>query len=161
MVVAIARSLCGDAEIRSDLEQEGRIAVLLAHRSYEPDRGTSFGQHAYAKIRLSMIDYLRDSVPHVKTPRGDGEPLKVESHGLAGTALVEQADRDSVEQVDQYDQLRDMLSRLPANERDAVQAIHVEGVTLRAAAVRFGCSHVVVKKRADRALKKMRAWATE
>jgi RNA polymerase sigma factor for flagellar operon FliA len=44
---------------RDDLTSAGMTALVLAARSYQPDRGTPFGRFAAARIRGALLDELR------------------------------------------------------------------------------------------------------
>lgn len=57
----------GNPELRKDLRQEGRIAALLAIRTWDP-AVAELSTHAYKRIKGTMQRYLRDKAGPIRRP---------------------------------------------------------------------------------------------
>jgi RNA polymerase sigma factor for flagellar operon FliA len=59
LVEDVARSLKLKADLR-DLVQDGMKGILQAEQRYDAERGISFGQFAYYRIRGAILDGQRE-----------------------------------------------------------------------------------------------------
>lgn len=57
-----------DMDLRKDLIQEGRIAMLIAYDNYDESRGIPFMKYAGGCIRDSMMRFLTDNSRTIRLP---------------------------------------------------------------------------------------------
>ena len=63
MVRSIANSAAKTAVCtKEDLEQEGRLAIIRALRTYEPDKGASLTTWMYSNIRSAILQYQKENL---------------------------------------------------------------------------------------------------
>lgn len=136
--LAVARQFLSDAALAEDAVQEAFLRVVRKRRQYEPSR--PFAGWFYAILRNVCRDMLR-------------------RRGRQSRLLAEAAERTeswvAQPQTARVDML-DLLATLPEDAR-AVLLLHiVEGLAFRDVAAALGISEEAAKKRAQRALRKLR-----
>ena len=126
----------GDPSSVEDVVQNVLLSVHRARHTYDPAR--PFGPWCRAIARNAVTDALR-----ARTRRGRHElPLQDPDQVEAPPLL----DRDrSISPL-----LFDALAALPAKQREAVELLHVEELSVAEAAVRAGISPGALKVRAHR-----------
>lgn len=158
----------------SDCVQEARLALLVAAAGFDPSRGVRFATYAYHVIlaRLRRAAYEQGGVVRVpacherKPPRCAGTVRALQA--ALGTAqpvplLLVSRQHQPDEQVAQADEaawrrrrLRQLLRRLPTEERAAIRLTVLDGLTCRAAADLLEVSHETVRKRRRQGLARLR-----
>jgi RNA polymerase sigma-70 factor (ECF subfamily) len=126
-----------DAE---DLVQETLIAVHTRRATY--DRNQPFTAWVYAIARYKLIDALRRSRSHLRTPIEDAHALFVEP---AAEAAV--AGRD----------LERVLEGLPVRTQALIRDVKIVGLSTREAAAKHAMSESAVKVAVHRGLKALGA----
>jgi RNA polymerase sigma-70 factor (ECF subfamily) len=131
-----------DAE---DVVQNALIAIHRGRHTYRPER--PFGPWLNTVVRHCVIDWYRErgrrlgrEVP-VEDPELFAEPTGGEEPGSQELAAP----------------LAEALEALPAKQREAVELIHVHGLTVAEAAVRAGVTPGALKVRAHRGYRALRA----
>ncbi len=124
-----------------DLLQEALLAIHTRRDTYDP--AALFTPWAYAIARYKLIDYLRRTNPS----RTD---VPIEDAG----ELTAQANHDEVESSIDVKQL---LARLPAKMRRAIQDVKLDGLSIAEAAHRSGMTESAVKVSIHRGLKALSA----
>lgn len=136
-----------DATLAEDVVQNALLNLHRARRSYRPER--SFGPWLRAIVRNAVIDALRE------TGRRRERERIVDSFDALPQAQVA-PDVDSGERP-LSPRLRSALDKLPASQRQAVELVHFEGLSVAAAAARAGVTAGALKVRAHRGTRALRA----
>jgi len=131
-----------DAE---DVVQNALIAIHRGRRTYRPER--PFGPWMRTIVRHCIVDWFRE-----RGRRGSRE-LAVESPELFA-APVEAADPEASRLSAP---LAEALQALPAKQREAVELIHLQGLSVAEASLRAGVSPGALKVRAHRGYRALRA----
>jgi RNA polymerase sigma-70 factor (ECF subfamily) len=133
------RRLANAAADAEDLVQETLIAVHSRRSSY--DRSQPFTAWAYAMASYKFVDYLRKRRVRAAVPIDETEDLFAadESERAAASRDVEQ-----------------LLSDLPASQREAIRLTKIEGLSINEAARRTGQSEAATKVGIHRGLKRLR-----
>jgi RNA polymerase sigma-70 factor, ECF subfamily len=125
-----------DAE---DLVQETLIALHTKRDTFDPSYPVTAWAYAIARYRL---------IDHWRRKKVRGEQVSVDEIDLLSVPAQDEAS----------DAKRDvwrLLERLPQKQRDAIQLVKIDGVSVRDAAVRLGLSESDVKVSAHRGLKSL------
>lgn len=122
--------------------QTGRIALWQAWNRFDQEKG-NFTPFAFRSIRGAMLDELK------KESRFEEFIIQMEEGALEFIP-------DGVA-YDWSDRLADALARLSFNERELIQWLFIEGLTLAECAAQIGITVAGVKKRRERMLVKLRA----
>lgn len=109
-----------------DVYQELAIAALQAIDSFDAQRCDSVKVHIWAKLQYTILDMKRQYKPHGLTPQGSSSCPSVWSLDLLGEDSVSSA-LDGQEDQEQEKRLRQTLSRLDPQERQAV-ILYLKGV---------------------------------
>ena len=163
-----------------DLRQVGLLGLIKASRSYRPQTNIPFEVYARPHVRGEILHYLRDGVALVRLPRrveeealrlsrrdmgpvGPREQMILEQYRSKGSwqqldNIVEPGGGDQMTNLDQretHERVRTTLDSLPRQERQAIEATVLEGLSLRAAGRRFKVSAMTVQRRLKRGLGRM------
>lgn len=134
---AFARSLCGDASQADDLAQEAMLKAWKARESYQP--GTNMKAWCFTILRNLFYSEKRRSWRR--------QPLDPE---VAEATLVANDNPDgSLELL----ALRNALSRLPDDQREALILVGAGGLAYDEVAEICGCAVGTIKSRVSRARK--------
>ncbi len=135
-----SRRLGGDRSYAEDLVQETLIAVHTRRESYDPSK--PFTSWAFSMARYKLIDEFRRRRLRVTVPVEDVEDLFAEDDYEAASAAVD---------------LERLMADLPQQQREAIQQIKVEGLSVAEAAKRSGLSPSNVKISVHRGMKSLLA----
>ncbi len=136
------RRRVGDASAAEDLVQDVMLSIHRARHTYRPER--AFGPWWRTVARNATIDYYR------RRGRRVTRELPLDGIDIA-------ADDDGVDRDDSLSPaLRAALDALPANQREAVEWIHVQGLSVAEAAGRAGVTPGALKVRAHRGYRALR-----
>lgn len=140
----VARRVLEPAE-REDIVQNVLISLHRARHTYRSER--PFVPWLRAVVRNASIDWLRARGRRSRQElRGDVE------------ALAEPAYQPPLPCEDALSpELEGALASLPASQREAVELLHVEGLSVAEAAERVGVSPGALKVRAHRGYRALRA----
>lgn len=136
-----------------DLEQEGRLALLYAARSFRPEGGASFSTYVRVCVRHRMISAARRVRWFTTLFPEEWEALEHER--LTFVSLAEGQAADPVERLVNRDEERRLTSRLQrvlTSLEYQVLQLHLEGYTYEETAARLG----VAVKTVDNALQRVR-----
>ena len=131
-----ARRLAGPSADLEDLLQETLLAIHLKRDSYDPAQ--PFTPWAYAMARYKLLDHFRRTGARRTVPMEEAGVLFAEETVEAGAIRTD---------------LSRLLGRLPDRQRRLVVDVRLEGLSLREAADRSGCSLSAAKVNLHRALK--------
>jgi RNA polymerase sigma-70 factor (ECF subfamily) len=136
------RSRLADAAAAEDVVQNTLLSIHRARHTYRPER--PFGPWWRAIARNAVIDLLRER------GRRAGE-VDLEGLELSTGSNLPDLDRDRISPA-----LERALAALPPNQRQAVQLLHLEGLSVAEAAARVGISPGALKVRAHRGYRALR-----
>jgi RNA polymerase sigma-70 factor (ECF subfamily) len=133
-----ARNLLGQSSAAEDAVQEAFVRVVGARKSFDPAR--SFAPWFYSILRHVCVDLQRKEGRRSKQLE----------------ALAEQA-RDEAQAPPSDGRAAAMLQSLPPPDQEVLALRLVHGMPFHEIAAHLGCSVETAKKRAQRALKRLRA----
>lgn len=139
----VARRL-RDPAAQEDVVQNVFVSLHRARHTYRPRR--PFGPWFHAIVRHAVIDWLR---AHARRSRRE---LSLEAEGVAEPSLQPSLPGDDALSPE----LARALDGLPPPQREAVELIHLEGLSVAEAAVRAGVSRGALKVRAHRGYRALR-----
>ena len=131
-----------DAAAQEDIVQNALVSIHRARHTYRADR--PFTPWFNTVVRNATIDWARMRSRQI--PR----ELPLEQEGVAESAA---ADADDALSPD----LEQALSALPPAQRQAVEMIHLEGLSVSDAAARAGVTKGALKVRAHRGYQALRS----
>ncbi len=134
-----------DSTASEDVVQNVLISLHRARHTYRPERPFSPWVHAIA--RNALIDFARQRTRRTK------RETSLDADHVAEPAVA--AVEPRAEQLPQA--LEDALAALPNSQREAVELIHLEGLSVAEAAERAGVTKSALKVRAHRGYRAMRA----
>ena len=138
----------GDQTDREDIVQNVFISLHRARHTYRSE--SAFGPWLRAVVRNASIDWLRSR----------GRRLRHEV-GRDMETLIEPSCEAPMPGDDALSPEMDTaLASLPESQREAVELIHVEGLSVADAAARVGVSSGALKLRAHRGYRALRALLT-
>jgi RNA polymerase sigma-70 factor (ECF subfamily) len=140
----LVRRRLGDASAGDDVVQNVFLAIHRARHTYRPER--PFGPWLHAVIRNAVIDSAR-----ARSRRAQRE-TSLEAQGVPEPA----AEPDLLADRPLSLELVRALEVLPEPQRQAVELIHVEGLTVAEAASWAGVSISALKVRAHRGYRALR-----
>lgn len=134
----------GDAAAREDIVQNALVSIHRARHTYRAER--PFTPWFHAIVRNAIVDWSRSRA------RLSRREVSLGIEGVPGPA---------VEPAEPFanalsPELAQPLANLPPAQREAVELIHVEGLTAAEAAVRVGVSAGALKVRAHRGYQALR-----
>jgi RNA polymerase sigma-70 factor (ECF subfamily) len=130
-----------DAE---DVVQNALIAIHRGRHTYRPDR--PFGPWMRTVVRHCIIDWYRERGRRAK------REVMVESLELFADPTEDEGPRSQ----ELAAPLQAALQALPAKQREAVELIHVHGLSVAEAAIRAGVTPGALKVRAHRGYRALR-----
>ena len=162
---------------RDDLLQVGCLGLIQASHRYDAERGTPFSSFAKPHIRGAILHFVRDRGGLIRIPRGVQEraiqALRQTDGGMnAVDALIVghcrskhhwvefNDDLDKPEDLislneETWRQVRAMFETIETQEREALQMVVIEGMSLRSTAKQLGVSAMTVQRRVKRGLKSL------
>jgi RNA polymerase sigma-70 factor (ECF subfamily) len=138
----VARSVA-DRAAQEDVVQNALVSLHRARHTYRPER--PFGAWFHAIVRNAVIDWARARGRRLRREvplDGDGAPEPSVDPASGAETLSPQLER--------------ALAALPAAQREAVELIHLEGLSVAEAAARAGVSRAALKVRAHRGYRALR-----
>ena len=148
MLRGIVRAKVWDHDSAEDVVQNILLSIHRARHTYRPER--PFLPWLRAVARNAVLDHLRD-----RTRRRGREDLLPEAE-LAAPAEELPMLREALSP-----ELSEALGALPPAQRQAVELLQVQGLTVVEAAARAGVSPGALKVRAHRGYRAMRARLAE
>lgn len=135
-----------DVAAREDIVQNALVSLHRARHTYRPER--PFLPWFHAILRNAIVDWAR------ARGRIAGRELALDLETLASVPLEAP---HAPESNDLTPDLEQALARLPAAQRQAVELIHVEELSVAEAASRAGVTPGALKVRAHRGYRALRA----
>ncbi len=135
--VGVARQILSDHNLAEDAVQETFLRVIRKRHQYKP--GSPFSSWFYAIVRNVCTDMLRKRAREKKR---------------ISEAVLE---REPVNQQGDMSKISELLSVLSRDDRDVLVLRIVHGLGFRDVGAALGISEEAAKKRAQRALKRLRA----
>ena len=139
-----ARALCATAEQAEDVTQEAFLSLWRVSRGFDPRRG-AFAGWMSAIVRNRVTDMWRRAAARPAEVAFPDEP-----------ALAGAASDDDVRRPLQRAVLRELLSGLPREQRDAIFLAYFEDLTAEQIASRVGVPLGTAKSRTRLGLAKLR-----
>jgi len=130
---------------REDIVQNVLIGLHRARHTYRSER--PFGPWLRAVVRNAVVDWLRahGRRSHYERPGGIGDLPEPSSEApLPGEETLSP-------------ELEGALASLPASQREAVELLHLDGLSVAEASTRAGVSPGALKVRAHRGYRALRA----
>jgi RNA polymerase sigma-70 factor (ECF subfamily) len=134
-----------DAAAQEDVVQNIFLSLHRARHTYRPER--PFSPWLYAIARNAITDHTRSRM------RRQSRERSLEDDGVAEPAV--QAPELAAGELPE--ELRHALDSLPPKQREAVELVQVQGLSVAEAALQAGVSSGALKLRAHRGYKAMRA----
>jgi RNA polymerase sigma-70 factor (ECF subfamily) len=134
-----------DATLMEDVVQNVFLSMHRARHTYRPER--PFSPWLYAITRNAISDHVR------ARGRRMAREISLEEEGVAEPAV----EPTGLEDRRLSPELERALAALPPKQREAVELIHVEGLSVAEAALRAGVSSGALKVRAHRGYRALRA----
>jgi RNA polymerase sigma-70 factor (ECF subfamily) len=143
-VRGLVRRRLFDPNAVEDVVQNVFISLHRARQTYRPER--PFSPWLGAIARNAAVDFMRE-----RQRRGRRE-ISLELDGVPEPSIEAAAPREH--ELDP--RLRTALERIPAAQREAVELIHLAGLSVAEAADRVGISKSALKVRAHRGYRALR-----
>jgi RNA polymerase sigma-70 factor (ECF subfamily) len=154
----VSRRGVGSNEVE-DVVQEVLLLIHRARHTWRPDR--SFDPWMWAIARNASTDALRrqgrERSRRDPLPDEFGEELR--ATGVAGTTLADPEQQLAARDLEP--QLEEALGTLPAAQRQAMELLYVEQLSVAEAAERAGVTMTALKVRAHRGSRALRAVLTK
>jgi len=147
LVFGLARRLTGDSAVAEDVTQEVFVTLWQHPERFDADRGSLrayLGVHAQRRA----IDAMRR-----EGRRAEREHRHQRLHPQAGPGPSDEAESAVLS-----DAVRDAISRLPAEQREAVELAYFNGLTHREVATTLGIPEGTAKSRLRLAQAKLQSW---
>jgi RNA polymerase sigma factor (sigma-70 family) len=138
------RARVASATDAEDVVQNALIAIHRGRHTYRPER--PFGPWMRTVVRHCVIDWYRERGRRVK------REVSVESPELFAEPTFDEGPRS----LELAAPLQAALQALPAKQREAVELIHVHGLSVAEAAIRAGVTPGALKVRAHRGYRALR-----
>ncbi len=153
MIWRVCWHYTGQRETASDCAQEAMIKIWRSLDSYRGD--CAFESWVYRIAANCSMDAMRKQ----KRDKSESiEPMREVGFDPADPAP---GTEEKVIAAEQRRRLREGISRLPEDQRDALVLTQLEGVSYEDAASRLGVSEGTVKSRVNRAKMKLKEWMEE
>ncbi len=140
------RRRLSDPDVLEDVVQNVFLSLHRARHTYRPER--PFGPWLHAVARNAVIDSAR------ARGRRLGRELSLEAEGVPEPSV--EANQADAERDALSPELEGALASLPDSQREAVELIHIEGLSVAEAASQAGVSKGALKVRAHRGYKALR-----
>jgi RNA polymerase sigma-70 factor (ECF subfamily) len=134
-----------DAALLEDVVQNVFLSLHRARHTYRSER--PFSPWFYAIARNAVTDHVRSR------GRRASREISLEEEGVPEPAVEPVLPREDALSPE----LERALAALSPGQRDAVEMIHVEGLSVKEAAARAGVSQSALKVRAHRGYRALRA----
>ena len=155
---------------RSDLIQEGYIALAAAVRGYDPDFGASFGTYATKAIHRRLERFRAQFGIARKPLRSDYRKLNDEQWkakleaapvvklGGAATWILDRPidAAEALDAAEEWGAVRAAVARLPIREREVVDRHYSRGESLAAIGAALGVSRERARQIKDSAIGRLR-----
>jgi RNA polymerase sigma factor (sigma-70 family) len=146
---SLARRICGDDNLAEDVVQEVFLAFWREPRRFDPDRG-SFGTWILTLVHHKSVDTVRrESSIRRRT-------VAVVDEGQEWTAPPGPGADHGALQAMEAGQVRDALSGLPAEQREALALAYFGGYSQREVATLTGVPLGTVKSRMFSGMRRLR-----
>jgi len=139
------RAKIADAGDTEDVVQNALISIHRGRRTYRPEQ--PFAPWMRTIVRHCVIDWLRERGRRLGREVAVASPELFAGPSEPGDASSSELSAPLVE----------ALQELPASQREAVELIHVQGLSVAEAALRAGVSPGALKVRAHRGYRALRA----
>ena len=150
--VFVAKRVANEAEVEDILQE----VFLRMHRKLDslkdPRRIVSW---LFQITRNAIIDHYRTPTRHREVPAGLSADLDAEHQASTASAVEATEDSDRL-RTELAGCLRPMIDRLPADHRQAVTLVELDGLTQQAAAKRLGLSVSGMKSRVQRGRRQLK-----
>lgn len=140
---AVAHRFAGMHD-HEDLCQSARLGILIAYRTYNPQRGASFATHAYNMAEKQVRDMMRKDRGVIYIPaHADQDPDK---YPIPKRSELEDLINEPGNDIDSYRStvtkavILQAMEKLPLKQRQIVLLHAFERMTLTDAAVKIGCT---------------------
>jgi len=143
--LAVARQILSDHALAEDAVQESFLRVIRKRDQYIP--GSPFSCWFYAIVRNVCVDMLRQQARQKQAIR-NSQTCGERSRTIANRKSQIANDKLEIPKI---------LDMLPCGERDVLVLRIVHGLVFRDVAAALGISEEAAKKRAQRALRRLRA----
>ena len=143
----------GQRETASDCAQEAMIKIWRSLDSYRGD--CAFESWVYRIAANCSMDAMRKKKRYMSESI---EPLKEAGFDPADP---EPGTEEKVIAAERKRQLRECITRLPEDQRDALVMTQLEGMSYEDAARRLDVSEGTIKSRVNRAKAKLKEWLTD
>lgn len=148
---SVAVRVLGDAALAEDIVQESFLKVWNNASSFDPSRG-SLRAWLLTLVRNRAIDQLRGRAAHER------RELEIDSPAATRTAAKESDPSEAISMSLERDAVTEALSRLPSEQRQAVELAYYGGYTLREIAEISKVPMSTVKGRLRLALEKLHTY---
>ena len=138
------RAKVSDAADAEDIVQNALISIHRGRHTYRPER--PFGPWMRTIVRHCVIDSFRQR----------GRRLNHEVHVESPELFAAPTEPDELERAELAAPLADALRALPSAQRQAVELIHLQGLSVAEAALRVGVTPGALKVRAHRGYRALR-----
>jgi RNA polymerase sigma-70 factor, ECF subfamily len=149
LVFGLARRLTGDSSTAEDVAQEVFVTLWQHPDRFDPVRG-SLRSYLGIQAHRRAVDVLRRT-----GRRCDREQRYVRLQPDADVEIGSQCDQAAL-----LEAVRDAISRLPAEQREAVLLAYFDGLTCREVATALGIPEGTAKSRLRLARTKLQTWLT-
>ena len=144
LAYGLAYKMLNDRTAAEDVVQDAFLALWRHSRSFDPDRG-QVRSWLLRIVRNRAIDRIRGAATHREVANIDDVDIPVAD--TAWDHVSADADRT---------QVRDLLSRLPRNQRQAIELSYFGGLSQPEVAATVGVPLGTIKSRQRLGLEKMR-----
>jgi len=150
-----------------DLIQQGKLGILRAMETFEPERGPSFLAYAKHWMLQKMMQWVRAHSQNIRVPQDKfgkvrfyEEPLHelpgLEEDEMQRHVRVEETIRETVDKRNIERVIELAIGELSAAQARAIRAVYFDGLTEGQAAARLGITRGGVNMAKRDALKKLR-----
>ena len=153
MIWRVCWHYTGSREASEDCGQEAMVKIWRSLKGYRAD--CAFESWVYRIAANCCMDYLRRK----KRDRSESiEPLREEGFDPADPAA---GTEETVLAAEELRQLREAISRLPEDQREALMLTQLEGKPYEEVAAMTGVSEGTVKSRVNRAKARLKEWLSD
>ena len=133
------------SDVRDELTSAANLGLIEASKSWDPDKGASFRNHAFTRIRGAILDEI------ARDARAAGRDVPLDRPLPDTASEFPNAERLLVAREDAR-RLNNSIDELPKAERKLVDAVYRKDLTLTEYAKKEGISKSWVSRLHDRAL---------
>lgn len=147
LVYQIARKYHMEYE---DLTGAALDALIIAARTFDPERGSTFQAYAYAKVRSALLDVVRKRARELKKQVAFWGQLPKWCRPGPPSVI------DTRLRAAQLEGLREACRRLPVDHARIITAHYIEGIPLSNLAPEFGVAKRTIQRMHLDALARLR-----